>query len=607
MKEVIFKHVSIKNFLSIGDDPIDIKFNPGIHIITGINKDKEDSKNGVGKSTISDAIFFAIFGSPLRPIKKEIITNWINKKDCSVTIAFDVITDGKTCQYTLLRTLNPSRVQLIKDGEDMSRTIGKTNETIYDILGTTPEMFEQSVIMCLNQAEPFLSKTPAIKRKFIEDIFKIEIFGRMTQFIRSDFNETKRLLDSETEKNIDLTNNIQIYKKQQVELEAKKKARIEELTTRKTKITEEIKEINAQAAKHKLPAESKEDIQLNINKIQANAKQLIEEDKQLTKISAINQTTVLNINSKIKELEKLADGVCAYCKQPFSESNKEEKRRMIETHQAEIKECNGIIASTAEKINNITKSKKDIEESLNGLNQTLNGIRAKESELNNIQAEIKQRERWLTQIENDITTEQKPATSFESVINDLKARQEVLLQTVEQYKTKISLIETSKFIVSDEGVKNFIVRKMLKMLNGRLNYYLKQLDANCTCQFNEYFEENIINNRGKECSYFNFSGGERKRIDLAMLFTFMDIRRMQSNIFVNIAIYDELLDTSLDSIGIENTLTVLNDRAINNKEAIYIISHKSEAAKHATGEIIYLEKENDITKRKPYDHFVPTS
>ena len=144
------------------------------------------------------------------------------------------------------------------------------------------------------------------------------------------------------------------------------------------------------------------------------------------------------------------------------------------------------------------------------------------------------------------------------------------------------------------------------MLNGRLNYYLKQLDANCTCVFNEYFDEIIVNNRGRECSYFNFSGGERKRIDLAMLFTFMDIRRMQSNIFVNISIYDELLDTSLDSKGIEGTLNVLKERAIKNKEAIYIISHKNEAAKHATGEIIYLEKENDITRRKPYDRIFTT-
>ena len=108
MKEVIFKSVSIKNFLSVGDDPIDIKFEPGIHIITGINKDKEDGKNGVGKSTIADAIFFAVFGTPVRPIKKEGITNWINKKECSVVVTFNVINDGKIKEYTLLRSLNPS-------------------------------------------------------------------------------------------------------------------------------------------------------------------------------------------------------------------------------------------------------------------------------------------------------------------------------------------------------------------------------------------------------------------------------------------------------------------------------------------------------------------
>lgn len=605
MKEVIFKHVSIKNFLSVGDDTIDIKFEPGIHIITGINKDKEDGKNGVGKSTIADAIFFAVFGSPVRPIKKEGITNWVNKKECSVVVTFNVINDGVTSSFTLLRSLNPSRVQLIKDGEDISRTIGKTSESIYEILGTTQEMFQQSVIMCLNEVEPYLAKTPAVKRKFIEDIFKIEIFGQMTQFIRNDFNETKRLFDSESEKVSDLESNIQLHTRQQQEQIQKKKTRLAELTARKASSQEEIDhlkgKISSATKETSTPGENKEELSQKIADLKLKEKKVSELDKQYTTTIAVNQSTILNLKKKIKELESLSDGICAYCKQPFSESNKQEKKNLISTHQKEIDECEAIVKDTETKTKQAQKVKSEIEDLIDAWVQKCKFIEVKENELNRLMSDLKHQEIWMMQVDKDIENLSRDTDSYESIITELRTRRDTMAAAVDVHKKKLALIETSKFIVSDEGVKNFIVKKMLKLLNGRLNYYLKQLDANCTCSFNEYFDETIVNNRGRECSYFNFSQGERKRIDLSMLFTFMDIRRMQSNIAINIGIYDELLDTSLDTRGIEGTLNILKDRVLNNKEAIYIISHKSEAAKHATGEVIYLEKENDITRRKPYD------
>ena len=610
MKEVIFKSVSIKNFLSVGDDAIDIKFEPGINIITGINKDKEDSKNGVGKSTIADAIFFAVFGSPVRPIKKEGITNWVNKKECSVVVTFDVITDGITNTFTLLRSLNPSRVQLLKDGEDISRTIGKTSESIYEILGTTQEVFQQSVIMCLNETEPFLAKTPAVKRKFIEDIFKIEIFGRMTQFIRNDFNETKRLFDSESEKVLDLESNIQLHKKQQLEQAQKKLTRLNELVSRKNTAIEETEHLNKKIEDARVsaasPGKSKDEINQKLVELKLNEKKVIEIDKQYATTLAVNQSTVLNLKKQIKELENLSDGVCAYCKQIFSESNKQEKKELITKHQKEMDECEAIIKTAGEKIKQAQKIKSEIEDQTDILKRKIKDIEVKENDLNRLISDLKQQVSWLAQIEKDIDSLNKDTDSYENIISELIARRDTLALAVEGHKKKLALIDTGKFIVSDEGVKNFIVKKMLKLLNGRLNYYLKQLDANCTCIFNEYFDETIVNNRGRECSYFNFSQGERKRIDLSMLFTFMDIRRMQSNIAINLGIYDELLDTSLDARGIEGTLNILKDRVTNNREAIYVISHKGEAAKHATGEIIWLEKENDITRRKPYDQSCST-
>jgi len=604
MKEVIFKTLSIKNFLSIGDEPIDIKFETGLHIITGINKDKEDGKNGTGKSSIVDAFFFVLYGTPLRPIKKDSITNWINKKECSVTSTFNVIDDGKTDEYTLLRALNPSRIQLIKNGEDISRTIGKTNDNISEILGTTPDMLSQSVITCLNETEPFLSKTPAVKRKFIEDIFKIEIFGKMTQFIRNEYNETKRLYDFELEKISDIESNINLHKKQQNEQTEKKRIRINDLESRKDSTLEEIEHLKEKIkeSQEKVTATNSSDISTKITSLKTKEKEVIEADKQNIKTLTINQTTIINLKNDIRELEKVADGFCVHCKQPFSESNKEEKRKLISEKRNDIIICSDLVNTIEEILIYKQKTKYDIEDLIEELNMSLRAINASQSELVRLNSDLKQQEKLLNQTIGDIANINKDSPSFDGIINELTTRKDSLTITANEYKNKLVIIESSKFIVSDEGVKSFIIKKMLKMLNGRLSYYLIQLDAPGSCQFNEYFEETMVNNRGKECSYFNFSSGERKRFDLGMLYTFKDIRRLQSNVSINVGIYDELLDTALDANGIEAALTILKERVLNHKEAIYVISHKKEAAKHATGEVIYLEKENDITRRKPHEY-----
>ena len=107
----------------------------------------------------------------------------------------------------------------------------------------------------------------------------------------------------------------------------------------------------------------------------------------------------------------------------------------------------------------------------------------------------------------------------------------------------------------------------------------------------------IINEKGKPCSYFNFSGAERKNIDLACLFAFMDIRRLQGDVAFNFSMYDELFDSSLDEKGVELVIDILNERIEKFNECIMVISHRKESAKLATRDVIFLEKKNGITTR----------
>ena len=184
---------------------------------------------------------------------------------------------------------------------------------------------------------------------------------------------------------------------------------------------------------------------------------------------------------------------------------------------------------------------------------------------------------------------------FISLINDLTGKVELLRSTVNELNKKLEILHASKFILSEEGIRSFIVKKILKVLNSKLNMYLVKLDANTRCEFNEYFEETLWDISGNERSYYNFSSGEQRRIDLAILFAFQDIRRLQADVCMNISIYDELLDSSLDRKGAELVLFLLKERADKNKECVYIVSHRKEAQSSYTNRVITLQKKNGIT------------
>jgi ABC-type multidrug transport system ATPase subunit len=202
----------------------------------------------------------------------------------------------------------------------------------------------------------------------------------------------------------------------------------------------------------------------------------------------------------------------------------------------------------------------------------------------------------LNEVEDDIICASKEHN------NDLKGKITTLKNVaveskanVDKLNNELNILETVKFVLSEEGIKSFIVKKILKVLNSRIAYYLKKLEANCLCQFNEFFDEEIIDENSQQKSYFNFSGGERKRIDLACLFAFADIRRLQGDVNFSTVFYDELLDSSLDDKGVSLTLKVLRERFNENNESCYIITHRGPEVLSKAEHVIHVTKQNGIS------------
>jgi DNA repair exonuclease SbcCD ATPase subunit len=214
MKEVHFKSVFIQNFLSIGENTIEINFHQGITIITGENKDK-GGKNGIGKSTIADAIFWCLFGDTIRELKKENIQHNLNKDECCVILKFDIKNSNEVKKYQIKRILNPAKIEILCDDKDVTlSTLPKNDDFIKNLINANQEVFNNAVIMSTNSTVPFMAQKKTEKRKFIEGILQLNIFGEMLLKTRAEYNDLKKENDILSNNFLNQQKNLDIFEKQ---------------------------------------------------------------------------------------------------------------------------------------------------------------------------------------------------------------------------------------------------------------------------------------------------------------------------------------------------------------------------------------------------------
>jgi DNA repair exonuclease SbcCD ATPase subunit len=595
VKYVNFNKVIIKNFLSVGETPVCVEFNKGLNIITGNNKDKVDRRNGVGKSTIADAVYFAIFGSTLREIKKEHIVNNITQRGCEVHLEFNVNSDGNNINYKIIRKLTPTKCYLYEDDIDKTRdSIQNTTDYICNILNTTPDIFQNCVIMTINNATPFMAKKKIEKRKFIEGIFNLQVFSNMLASARSEYNIVLRDLDIECARFEEISSSLNTYGEQkETDISEKNRSRkkllerqninikeIEELSKNKTNITQDqINKYNSSITK----------IDKTLPVVNSKIQKLISDRSSVDAIIGIKKTRRDKIGTDEEQ--------CPVCLNKLDETHRthiDEEKIRLEDEVFHLKDTYNKLSykkDSADELHNTLIDKRSL------LIQATNKGTLQLQEVENIKERIQHLRTLNTDIKDDLKSLNKQDNTFDKIIKETEQRLTNNQKGIDTIKKDMAKLDVIKFIVSEEGVKSYIVKKILQLFNAKLALYLKEMDSNCICIFNEYFEEEIIDEKGKLCSYFNFSGAERKNIDLACLFAFMDIRRVQGDVAFNFSIYDELFDSSLDERGVELVIDILKERIEKFNECVMVISHRKESVKLATGEVICLEKQNGVTTR----------
>lgn len=599
VKRVNFEKIVIENFLSIGNDSVEVAFRPGLHVITGINRDQSDRRNGIGKSTILDSLSFALFGSTLRELKKEFVINNITKKTAKVQLFFSVKENNTINSYEIYRSIEPSKCYLYENGIDITRdSMVNTTEHVQDILKLTPEIFQNCIAMTLNNMTPFMAKKKIEKRKFIESIFSLEIFSEMNSHLKVEMQDTKRELDIKIGKLDEIKNNYASLNTQQENKEKEKKKRKETLTSRLEDNKAEIANIEDKIKKFQsLDISSVND---KINMAEVKISELI------TKINSLGKSiTSLETKRDFSKVTLSKIGTdkdsCPVCLKPVTAADKDHIKQKKLIHKEEINKYETEIHTLDEKLHVYEESKSKLVEAVSKLKDIVN----KQNLQNQQKKHFAQKRSDLISYNKDIIKDledlDKQNNDFIQSLNDQKQRLDLNTQELEVTQGSMNILDYVKFVLGEDGVRSYIVKKILTLFNNKLSYYLRKLNSNAFIKFDEFFEETIINNKDVSTSYFNYSGAEKKVIDLAIMFTFIEMLRLQSGVIYNIQFYDELLDTSLDEAGVELVVSLLNELTQTHNYGIYVISHRKECSRLSTGDVIFLEKKEGITKRMPFE------
>jgi DNA repair exonuclease SbcCD ATPase subunit len=541
-----FKTVKWKNLLSYGNNMTTFDFTTGVC--------KIQASNGMGKSSIIDAIYFALYGKPYRKIKIKQLINSKNKKGLEVHLKFKKQDD----EYIISRTLKPDTFKIYKNNEIIpvsSNKRGYQQILDDDILGFNENLSNQVIFKSLTKSASFMTLDKAEKRSIIENLFDIELFTTISKNLKIKTDQTDQTI-RDTKKDID---NINLLIEQEL-------ANLEKMKNLQTKLKleadilissyqEEIKELQDKNIKFKTGIEI-------INKKKIDKANLIKSRTDIqSKIDIIeNKKIELEIAIGVHE-EKILflKNTCGSCPNIINLNNDENNNQnkvLLENYQVELDEYKLILKSILDSIDKANRI-------INNENFVNNGLIENTNRINKLQSQIS-------------IIREKVITIDESKFNEYNNRKIDLTDTYNKLCNKKEHLLVLRSLFSDDGMKPLIINKYLPSINRLLNTYLTKFNANTIFNFDSNFNE-VINTRHKEdYSYHNFSEGEKKRIDLAILFTFIKFamhKNKKSN--TNLLIFDEVM-SGLDATGTVSLFDILKEHTDYQNKCILTINHNND-------------------------------
>ena len=552
---ILFKELNYKNFLSTGNNPIKIDLNKSRStLIVGTN--------GTGKSTILDAISFALFNKPHRNVKRGGLVNSVNGKGCEVTIEFE--TAGHN--WKVLRGIKPNKFEVYQDDNMIDQ---QTNVRDYqkfleqNILKLNHKSFHQIVVLGSSSFIPFMQLKAWDRRDVIEDLLDIGVFSKMKTVLKTRNNIQKDLAK---------TNRIALNnQKDKIEYQKKHISQLEAINEdAKNSFDEEIKDTQ----------EKIQSLKGDLDKYPLGLRGTL---NSLRKVREGLNTEKGKHTHSMKELVGKAkffevNTACPTCTQEISESV---KTSMLTDVKAQAKQ-------TQEDIN-LNKTKYD--ETI----KTLDDVQTQISEMANISSEISTYTGTMSKLVNKQVKEvdiDVPAKELVDMTYDLIDIQDNLTEAEDQVLYNNIAAEMLK----DTGIRTKIIREYLPAMNALINKYLQTLEFFVAFHLNENFEESIKSRHRDEFVYANFSEGEKMRIDLSLLFAWRQIAKMKNSTNTNLLILDETFDSSLDDEGTDNLMKIL--KTLEKGTNTFIISHKPDVLESKMEAKIQFTKSNNFSSIK---------
>ena len=565
---IYFSKVRYKNILSTGNSWTEVKLDE--HKSTLIVGD-----NGAGKSTMLDAICFALYGKPFRKINKPQLINSINGKGLEVELEFNI---GKK-NYTIRRGVKPGIFEIWCNGELINQDAAARDYQAYleeNILKLNYKSFGQVVVLGSSTFVPFMQLSAKHRREVIEDLLDIQIFTTMNTLLKDRVSENKHEI-TDIKYQIDmLETKIESAKSHN---ESIRELREGEVTKLKEKIREQVTYVEEQQ-------ELASNIQLTISdKIETIA----DKADVKAKLAEYNKLDH-DLNSRIRNLRKEVHFYedhdnCPTCKQGIEADFKDDT---VNEHTQKITE----IESGIEKLHaKITKVNERLEE-ISTVEDEMSSLNLKASEH---LANVKLAMNTLKGIKAELTEAETQAEKIDgSQIRDYEEQLSVHhSQQTELFKNK-EILGVVSAMLKDGGIKTRIIKQYVPVMNKLINKYLAAMDFFVQFELDENFDETIKSRFRDVFSYASFSEGEKLRIDLALLFTWRAVSKLRNSVSTNLLIMDEIMDSSLDNAGTEEFLKIINE--ITADSNVFIISHKGDQLYEKFDHVIRFEKVKNFSR-----------
>jgi DNA repair exonuclease SbcCD ATPase subunit len=546
---ILFKTIRWKNFLSTGNQYTEVDFTENkTNLIVGTN--------GAGKSTVLDALTFALFGKPFRKINKPQLINSVNEKDCRVEVEFSI----GNVEWKVVRGIKPALFEIWRNDTALDQSAAALDQQKWleqNVLKMNYKSFTQIVILGSSTFVPFMQLSAAHRREVIEDLLDIKIFSSMNMVIKEKIRQAKEEIKVLELKKESLLDKVKMQQSFIEELENRGKKDIDDKNVSIISLTEEIEHLMNDNSSLEEP----------LYEYIREQDKLVGYAEKLRKLGNLKGKISEKVSTITKEHKFFTENtVCPTCTQSIEETFRinriNDAQNKAKELQSGYKELEEAIKEEEERERQFNTLSKEISKLTNGISQ--NNIK-----INGLRRQIRNLEKEIQVLTENLANRNSEHEKLESFKDNLKTTYDELASK----KDTINYYDFSYSLLKDGGVKSKIIKKYLPLINQQVNRYLQMMDFYINFTLDEEFNETVQSPIHEDFSYASFSEGEKQRIDLALLFTWREVARMKNSVNTNLMILDEIFDSSLDSTGTEEFLKII--RYVIKDANIFVISHKT--------------------------------